>query len=478
MRHKLLELTAVKARSMFENSELSSHQLVSYYLDRVARIDQAGPRLNSVLEINPDALIIADAMDRERGSGRVRSPLHGMPILIKDNINTADKLRTSAGSLALADNFAPYDASIISRIRDAGLVILGKTNMTEFANYMSSRMKNGYSSRGGQVLHAYNEGGEVWGSSTGSAVALAANLCLFSIGTETNGSILGPSNKNSTVGIKPTQGLVSRHGIIPICTAQDTAGPMARTVSDCAALMNVIVGEDFNDPATWGHSRNIPADYTDFLQKDGLQELRIGVNRAYYDQLTGQEIDLIEQACEVLADQGAFLVQDTNLDKFRCDEPILLYEFQKCLNYYLSTVNTKCRSLADIIKFYMDHPVEGLKYGMDILLDAQLKASGNCHDPQYLSGRLEAIQVSRQEGLDRVFEENSLDLLACPGSADFAPVSGYPGINLPVGYDAGNNPFGLTFVGRPYAEPVLIKAAYAYEQASQMRKLPPLEETS
>ena len=250
---------------------------------------------------------------------------------------------------------------------------------------------------------------------------------------------------------------------------------MARTVGDCAALMNVIVGEDLNDPASWGHSPNIPADYTDFLLKEGLEGLRIGINRAYYDQLADWEKDLSEQAYQVLAEKGAHLVQDTNLAKFRCDESILLYEFQKCLNHYLSTVNTQCRSLADIIKFYMDHPQEGLKYGMDVLLDAQLKASGNCHDPQYLAGRLNAIRVSRQEGLDRVFEEHHLDLLACPGSADFAPVSGYPGINLPVGYDAGNNPFGLTFVGRPYSEPVLIKAAYAYEQASQMRRLPPLE---
>ena len=355
------ELTVSGIRRMLENGQVTSRELVLNYMERIARIDKSGPMLNSVLELNPDALYIAEAMDRERAKGKVRSPLHGIPILLKDNINTRDKMRTSAGSLALADNFAPYDAFIVTRMRRAGLVIMGKTNMTELANWMSYHMRNGYSSRGGQAIHPYNPEGDVWGSSSGSAVAVSANLCALAVGTETDGSIIWPSHMNGTVGIKPTRGLVSRHGIIPICTAQDTAGPMTRTVADAAALLNVLAGEDEEDPSTW--CRDIPRDYTDYLDADGLRGLRLGINRGYYDDFSEEQKAVAEGAYRVMERCGAILVQDTNLPHLRSDSSILLYEFKMCLNAYLSTNPAlKCRTLKEIIDFYGDHPKEGLKY--------------------------------------------------------------------------------------------------------------------
>ena len=324
------ELTVAKISQMLADGEISSRQLVLNYMERIALYDKSGPKLNSVLELNPDAVYIAEAMDRERAKGKLRSPLHGIPILIKDNINTHDKMRTTAGSIALDDNFAPYDAWIVKKLREAGLIIMGKTNMTELANYMSYTMKNGYSSRGGQVINPYNPEGDVWGSSSGSAVAMSANLCALAIGTETDGSIIWPSHMNGTVGLKPSRGLVSRTGIIPICTAQDTAGPMTRTVADAAALLNIIVGEDPEDPSTW--CRDIPEDYTAYLDKDGLKGLRLGINRGYYDDFSQEQKDIAEKAYKAMESCGAELVQDVNLPHLRSDASVLLYEFKMCLN--------------------------------------------------------------------------------------------------------------------------------------------------
>lgn len=474
----ILELTVKKLRALLESGEITSFKLVSLYMERIAQIDRSGPTLNSILEFNPDALDIADAMDRERAKKKLRSPLHGIPILIKDNLNTKDKMRTTAGSIALADNFAPYDSTVAARLRKAGLVIMGKTNMTELANYMSVGMENGYSSRGGQVMNPYNPQSTVWGSSSGSAVAMAANLCMLSIGTETDGSILWPSDINSVVGIKPTHGLVSRHGIIPICTGQDIAGPMARTVEDCAALLNVIAGEDENDPSTISIEDKIPGDYTDFLDKDGLKGLRVGINRGYYADFSQSKIKVIEAAYSELEKCGATLVQDVNLPHLRCDASVLLYEFKKCLNAYLATTNCKCRSLKDMIDYYGDHPGEGLKYGMTILQKAEYETSGNCTEEKYLLDRLAALRKSRQDGLDKVLDDHKLDLLISPGASDLAPISGYPGITVPAGYDDENTPIGLGFIGRAFTEPLLIQAAYAFEQATHLRKQPVFGKTA
>lgn len=467
------ELTVAKISQMLADGEISSRQLVLNYMERIALYDKSGPKLNSVLELNPDAVYIAEAMDRERAKGKLRSPLHGIPILIKDNINTHDKMRTTAGSIALDDNFAPYDAWIVKKLREAGLIIMGKTNMTELANYMSYTMKNGYSSRGGQVINPYNPEGDVWGSSSGSAVAMSANLCALAIGTETDGSIIWPSHMNGTVGLKPSRGLVSRTGIIPICTAQDTAGPMTRTVADAAALLNIIVGEDPEDPSTW--CRDIPEDYTAYLDKDGLKGLRLGINRGYYDDFSQEQKDIAEKAYKAMEACGAELVQNVNLPHLRSDASVLLYEFKMCLNAYLaSNPHLRCRSLKDMIDYYGAHPQEGLKYGMSILLDAQYNTSGNCTDPKYILDKAKCQREAQEEGLLKLMNENNLDVLICPGITDCSPISGYPSIIVPAGYSSDNMPFGITFVGRPFSEPTLIAAAYAFEQATHARKAPKL----
>lgn len=467
------ELTVAEISRMLAEGEISSRQLVLNYMERIALYDKSGPMLNSVLELNPDALFIAEAMDRERAKGRLRSPLHGIPILIKDNINTHDKMRTSAGSIALDDNFAPYDAFIVKKLRDAGLIIMGKTNMTELANYMSYTMRNGYSSRGGQVINPYNPEGDVWGSSSGSAVAMSANLCALAIGTETDGSIIWPSHMNGTVGLKPTRGLVSRTGIIPICTAQDTAGPMTRTVADAAALLNIIVGEDPEDPSTW--CRDIPEDYTAYLDKGGLKGLRLGINRGYYEDFSQEQIDIAEKAYKAMESCGAELVQDVNLPHLRSDSSVLLYEFKMCLNAYLSTnPHLRCHSLKDMIDYYGAHPQEGMKYGMSILLDAQYNTSGNCTDPKYILDKAKCQREAQEEGLLKILDGSGLDVLICPGITDCSPISGYPSITVPAGYSSDNMPFGITFVGRPFSEPTLIAAAYAFEQATRARRAPKL----
>ena len=467
------ELTVAEISRMLAEAEISSRQLVLNYMERIALYDKSGPMLNSVLELNPDALFIAEAMDRERAKGRLRSPLHGIPILIKDNINTHDKMRTSAGSIALDDNFAPYDAFIVKKLRDAGLIIMGKTNMTELANYMSYTMRNGYSSRGGQVINPYNPEGDVWGSSSGSAVAMSANLCALAIGTETDGSIIWPSHMNGTVGLKPTRGLVSRTGIIPICTAQDTAGPMTRTVADAAALLNIIVGEDPEDPSTW--CRDIPEDYTAYLDKGGLKGLRLGINRGYYEDFSQEQIDIAEKAYKAMESCGAELVQDVNLPHLRSDSSVLLYEFKMCLNAYLSTnPHLRCHSLKDMIDYYGAHPQEGLKYGMSIPLDAQYNTSGNCTDPKYILDKAKCQREAQEEGLLKILDGSELDVLICPGITDCSPISGYPSITVPAGYSSDNMPFGITFVGRPFSEPTLIAAAYAFEQATRARRAPKL----
>ena len=465
------ELTVARIRELLGSGQITSHQLVLNYMERIALIDKSGPKLNSVLELNPDALYIAEAMDRERAKGKLRSPLHGIPILIKDNINTHDKMRTSAGSIALDDNFAPYDATVAKKLRDAGLIIMGKTNMTELANYMSYSMRNGYSSRGGQVINPYNSEGDVWGSSSGSAVAMSANLCALAIGTETDGSIIWPSHMNGTVGLKPTRGLVSRHGIIPICTAQDTAGPMTRCVADAAALLNIIVGEDSEDPSTW--CRDVPEDYTAYLDVNGLRGLRLGLNRGYYEDFSEEQKQIAEDAFQALEKAGATLVSGTDLPHLRSDAPVLLYEFKMCLNAYLSTnPSLRCHTLKDIIDFYGDHPQEGLKYGMSILLDAEYNTSGTCTDPKYILDKAACQRGAQEEGLLKLMDDNGIDVLVSPGISDASPISGYPSIIVPAGYTSDNMPFGVTFVGRPFSEPLLIRAAYAFEQCTKARRAP------
>lgn len=474
------EATLRQTQTAFDSGELTSFDLTAWYLERIADIDKSGPCLNSVLEINPEALFIAEAMDRERKlKGKKRGILHGIPVMLKDCINTHDKMHTSSGSVALADNFAPYDATVVKKLRQAGAVILGKTNMTEFANYMTKLMKNGYSSRGGQVLCPYNPDGNTWGSSTGSAVAVSANLCAAALGTETNGSLIWPSHNNGVVGIKPTLGCVSRYGVIPISTAQDTVGVIARTVEDAAALLGIIAGYDENDVVTWSRDDQIYGDYTQFLDKNGLANMRIGVNKGTYDELNDEQKSLAEIAYNVAANCGAELIFGTYLPRLRCDREILFHEFKQSLNAYLSTCNPtlKVKNLKDIIDANNERPDLALKYGQSILLDVEHKTSGTLTETDYLRNRIAYLKKSRDQGIDKLMDEDNVDIYITPGISDASPISGYPSIVVPVGFTSDNMPFGLTFVARAFYEPLLIKAAYAFEQAMQGRSAPVFKES-
>lgn len=474
----LQEATIQEIRQAFASGELTSRRLTLMYLERIAEFDKAGSSLNSVLELNPDALYIAEALDLERAEGRIRGPLHGIPVLLKDNINTADKMHTSAGTLALADSFAPEDAFLVKRLREQGAVIIGKANMTELANFMSDVMPSGYSSRGGQVLNPYGPGKfDPGGSSTGSAVAVAANLCTVAVGTETSGSILDPACCNSIVGIKPTLGLISRTGICPITYTQDTAGPLARTVEDAAILLEAMTGIDPEDPATWASRGREPSDYRSCLDPSGLAGARIGINRGYEEEFTAEEKALIDQCIRRMEEAGAEIVEHTDLPHKADHSCVLLYEFKSALNRYLAALDPRLpvKSLRDIIEFNNYHAEEALKYGQSLLLRAEHDTSGTLTEAQYIRDRLQDWRRSREEGIDRLLQEYSLDALFCPGVTDSPAVSGYPSIIVPAGFTETGKPFGVAFTGTAYSESTLIRIAYSFEQRVNAR-IPPILE--
>ena len=470
------EATIASIQNAFASGELTSLELTMQYLSRIADIDQSGRCINSVLEINPDALDIAEALDREYAQKGPRGPLHGIPVLIKDNINTHDKMHTSAGSLALADNYAAYDAHIAARLREAGAVILGKTNLTEFANFLTRGMRNGFSSRGGCVLNPYGDTLDVGGSSSGSGAAVSANFCTVAVGTETSGSILCPANWNGVVGVKPTKGLVSRTGIIPICTAQDTAGPLARTVEDAAALLTVLQGTDPEDPAT-GSITPYLKDYTKFLRKDGLQGMRVGVSHVGSERFPQEHRDLLPAALQALQDAGAELIE---VELPNCDREktmdVLLYEFKQCLNAYLASCKDPgARTLLDVIDFNNADPQRCLQYGQAIALEAQHQTSGRLTDPRYLHSRVDALRSSRAL-VDGLIAQHNLDCIVQLGWGNIPPASGYPAVNVPIGVGAETgHPIGLSFIGPAFSEPVLFRAAYAFEQQLQGRVPPTVD---
>lgn len=471
------ETTIARLQTAMSSGEITSKELVIGYLERIARFDQAGVQINSVLEINPDAIYLAEALDMERGAGRVRGPMHGIPVMLKDNINTGDKMHTSAGSLALTNSYAPKDAFLAARLREAGAVILGKTNMTEFANFMTKGMPSGYSSRGGQTRNPYGPGQfDVGGSSSGSAAAVAANFCMVSVGTETSGSILDPSYYNGIVGIKPTLGLISRTGIVPITFTQDTAGPMARTVADAAILLGAMAGEDADDPATWTSRGRSSTDYTAYLDDQGLKGARIGINRGYEKEFTEEEKRLIEASIETMRRAGAEIIEGTDLPHIADHSRVLLYEFKAAMNSYLASLGPSApmSNLGEIVDFNHRHPKETLKYGQKLLLAAELETSGRMTEPRYLQDRLRDWRASREEGIDRVMDEHRLDALFCPGVTDSPAVSGYPAVIVPAGYREDGQPFGVSFAGKAYSEPTLLRIAYAFEQEAPVRKAPPL----
>ena len=452
--------------SAFKAKQLTVRELVLAYLSRIAEIDSCDDGLNSMLEINPDALFIADALDEKLRNNEVLPPLFGIPILLKDNINTADRLHTSSGSVALADNYAPYDAHIVRCLRNAGAVILGKANLTEFANYMTrENMPTGYSSRGGQVFNPYNRNTHPGGSSSGSGVAVAAGLCTVSIGTETSGSIISPAQQNGIVGVKPTLGLVGRSGIIPISSTHDTAGPMARTVREAAVLLSVIADTDPCDPAT--HSRNTRVDYTKYLDKDGLKGIKIGINRSQkLDNfaLSEEERAMFDNLCNVVTDAGATLIDNVDIDSDFNIGAIMHNEFKACMNYYLSTLggSTAIKTMRDIIEYNQAHAAVALKYGQSILLDVQNNTSGTMTEPKYIEALKRREEIIA--GFDRLFDETGINVMLCETFTNIAPFTGFPCMTIPIGQKQDKVPMGSYWIARRYDEVTLLKVTYAVEQ--------------
>jgi amidase len=491
----LEEATIDDLQARMRDGRETSQTLVRQYLARIDAIDQRGPAINSVIELNPDAMSVAAQMDSERKAGKVRGPLHGIPMLIKDNIDTADKMHTTAGSLALADNIAARDSFVAERLRAAGAVIIGKTNLSEWANFRSTHSSSGWSGRGGQTRNPYALDRTPSGSSSGSGSATASNCCAAAIGTETDGSVTSPSAAAGLVGIKPTVGLVSRAGIIPIAHSQDTAGPMARTVRDAAILLGALTGVDSRDAATRasaGHSRT---DYTSALSKDGLRGARIGVARNHYTGYSAETDKVFEQALDLMRKQGATIVDPADIaNAGKTDDSefdLLLYEFKTDLNAYLSQTpaNVKVKSLADVIAFNTRNASRELRYfGQEIMDQAQKK--GPLTEKKYLDELASNRRMMGAQGIDATVAKFKLDAVVAPtqgpaalidlvngdpgGGGSFtapAAVAGYPHITVPMGVVRGL-PVGLSFVGPAWSEATLLKLAYAFEQAAPARRKP------
>jgi amidase len=495
------EATIADLQHRMESGQDTARSLAAKYLARIAALDREGPALRSIIELNPDALSIADQLDAERKARGPRGPLHGIPIVIKDNIATADRMMTTAGSLALVGVAPPADAFVVTRLRNAGAVILGKTNLSEWANFRSSRSSSGWSARGGQTRNPYALDRSPSGSSSGSAVAVAANLAAVAVGTETSGSIVSPAQANSVVGIKPTVGLVSRTGIIPVAHTQDTPGPIARTVADAVALLDAMAGVDPADDATLRQPRT--GSYTTFLDPQGLKGARIGVVRK---RLFGNNADadrVAEAAIAVMKERGAVIVDPTDIPTLGtfddAELDVLLYEFKADVNKYLASIGpaSPVHSLEDLIAFNIAHRDEELRY-FDQELFVRAEAKGPLTSEQYTRARVDAWGYAGTYGIDGVMAKYRLDALVAltggpagpidltkgddrstllPGLSGIAAVAGYPHITVPAGYIRGL-PVGISFVGREWSEGTLIRLAYAYEQATKHRRPPTFAATA
>ncbi|HEV2948192.1 MAG TPA: amidase [Gemmataceae bacterium] len=490
---ELSELSITDLQDGMQSGKYTSRSLAEKYLARIEAIDRQGPGLRSVIELNPDALELADALDKERKQKGPRGPLHGIPIFIKDNIDTADRMSTTAGSLALVGAKPPRDAFLVQRLREAGALLLGKTNLSEWANIRCTYSTSGWSGRGGLTRNPYVLDRNTSGSSSGSGVAVAANLCAAAVGTETDGSVISPSSINGIVGIKPTVGLISRSGVIPISHTQDTAGPMARTVRDAAILLGALAGVDPRDKATAASAGKSAADYTKFLDPKGLQGARIGVARNYFG--FHEAVDAVmAQALDALKRQGATLVDPAdipNMDKVgEHENTVLLYELKTDLNAYLETLGPSApvKSLKEVIAFNEQNKQKEMPYfGQNNFLKAEAK--GPLTDKDYLEALEKCRRMARTEGIDAVMDKHKLDALVAPSdgpawltdlvdgdhslasSTTAAAVAGYPSITVPAGFIHGL-PVGISFFGRAWTEPTLIKFAYAFEQATKARKPP------
>jgi amidase len=489
----LAEATIADLQDGMKTGKWSARSITEAYLARIDAIDAAGPALRSVLERNPDALAIADSLDRERKAGRVRGELHGIPVLVKDNIDTADRMATTAGSLALVGARPARDAEVVRRLREAGAVLLGKTNLSEWANIRSSTSTSGWSGRGGLTKNPWALDRNPCGSSSGSGAAVSANLCSVAVGTETDGSIVSPSSANGIVGVKPTVGLASRTGIIPISHSQDTPGPMARCVRDAAILLGALAGADPGDEATGAADRRVAPDYAAFLDPHGLEGARIGVVRGLFGFLDRVDAVMAE-ALAALRKAGAALVDPVELTPAaKIGEPegaVLHYELKADLNAYLARLGpgAPVKSLADVIAFNEKHAKEEMPYfGQDTFLKAE--ARGPLTSFEYLEALAKSRRLARTEGIDATMDKHKLDALVAPtlgpacvtdllngdrwlGDASTAPaVAGYPHVTVPAGFVFGL-PVGLSFFGRAWSEGTLLKLAYAFEQATKHRRAP------
>ncbi len=489
------EYTISELQQKMASGELTSRRLTELYLERIDSIDKNGPRLNAIIETNPDALAIASSLDEERARGSTRGPLHGIPIVLKDNIDTADRMQTTSGSLALEGNYAIRDAGLVERLRAAGAVILAKANLSEWANFRGKNSTSGWSSRGGLTRNPYALDRSACGSSSGSGVAVAANLCAAAVGTETDGSIICPAQTNGIVGLKPTLGLVSRAGIIPIAHSQDTAGPMARTVADAAILLGAMAGPDQRDSATGSSAKRGLVDYTPFLDPNGLKGARIGVARTLFgsDQRVAK---IMDESLAAMKHAGAELidVEMKSSDAFgKAELEVLLFEFKADLNAYLRGLGpqVKVHSMEEVIKFNEENRARVLQYfGQERMEAAQKK--GPLTGKKYLAALEKNRKSSRAEGIDAAMKKHRLHAIVCPSggaawmidlvngdggrnwdmdSTSYAAAAGYPHITVPAGYIWGL-PVGVSFFARAWQEPMLIKLAYAFEQVTKVRKPP------
>ncbi len=493
-RFELDEMTIAQLQDAMTSGRYTSRKLVDLYLQRIDGIDRGGPALRSVIEVNPDARSIADVLDAERRAKGPRGPLHGIPILIKDNIDTADRMSTSAGSLALEGSIAGRDAFVVTRLRAAGAVILGKTNLSEWANFRSTKAASGWSARGGQTRNPYVLDRNACGSSSGTGTAVAANLAAAGVGTETDGSIVCPSGVNGLIGLKPTVGLVSRSGIIPISHSQDTAGPMTRSVADAALLLTAMAGSDPRDRTSAAATRRAHADYVKVLRADALKGARIGVARKRYFGYSPAADRLVDGAITAMKAQGAVIVDPADIPTAAqlddCEFEILLYEFKAGLNAYLHALGPRIRTrtLAELIAFNDREKEREMPYfGQEIFLMAQKK--GALTSPAYRRALVTCRLRSRTMGIDAVMTRHRLDAIVAPtgspawpidpvngdhflgASSTPAAVAGYPSITVPAGFAHGL-PVGLSFFGRAWSEPRLLALAYAYEQATKHRRPP------
>ena len=488
------EITADDLQRMMESGEHTARSITEAYLGRLDALDRQGPELRSMIEINPDALAIADELDAERRANGPRGPLHGIPVALKDNLDTHDRMTTTAGSLALEGSIPPRDSFVAERLRAGGAILLGKLNMSEWAYFRGERATSGWSARGGQCKNPYALDRNPCGSSSGSGTAASANLCALTVGTETGGSIMCPSSSNGIVGIKPTVGLWSRSGIIPISHSQDTAGPMTRTVRDAAILLGGAVGVDPRDEATSASEGHLHTDYAQFCDPAGLQGARIGVARSF----TGFDprvMALFEDAIQAMAAAGAVIVDPANLPQAAWNDelPLLLleYEFKADLNAYLATLgpDAPVRTLAEIIAFNeANAELEMPYFGQERMIASE--ARGPLTDEAYLNAKRTIQRANREDGIDALMDEHQLDAIVAPtrdlpwvtdhikgdrldggSSAGPAAIAGYPDISVPMGFVSGL-PAGVSFFGRAWSEPVLIRIAYAYEQATQQRRAP------